>query len=157
MTNEIQAPVYAHYETVDGDICDSAVVLGCAFSNLTYNQWLSGSALYYPLGDLDILPIDSSYTIFYKDYTTLKFPPEAYYYAALSGYDFPAEVTIEDVYYDFNGFFGLFNPTIQQDIWLDIAVPDDTTVFASPNTKFYQRYTSLNFGLGGFFTPLTPR
>jgi hypothetical protein len=123
---------------------------------LTYNQWLSGSALYYPIGDLDILPIDSSYTIFYKDYTTLKFPPEAYYYAAMSGYDFPAEVTIFDIYQSFNNT-GLFNPTIQQDIWLNITLQGMSNVFTSPNTKFYQRYTSLNFGLGGFFTPLTPR
>lgn len=75
----------------------------------------------------------------------------------MSGYDFPAEVTINDVYYDFNKFFGLYNPTIQQDLWLDLTLPSDTSVFASSNTNFYQRYISLNFGLGGFFTPLTPR
>jgi hypothetical protein len=39
------AAVYSHYI----DICDSSVIGGCAFSNLTYNQWLSGSVLLNPL------------------------------------------------------------------------------------------------------------
>jgi hypothetical protein len=76
----------------------------------------------------------------------------------LSGYDLPlpADVTIFDIYQSFNNT-GLFNPTIQQDIWLNITLAGMSNVFTSPDTKFYQRYTSLNFGLGGFFTPLTPR
>lgn len=33
----LAAPVYAWYQTIDGDICDSGIVAGCSFSNLTYN------------------------------------------------------------------------------------------------------------------------
>lgn len=54
--------------------------------------------LLYPLPGLEVDPIDSSYTILYKDYTLLLYPPEAFYYSARSGYDFPAEVTIGDIY-----------------------------------------------------------
>jgi hypothetical protein len=54
--------------------------------------------LYYPLPDMTVDPIYSSYTEFYPEYTILSYPPEVFYYAAISGYDFPAEVTIEDVY-----------------------------------------------------------
>lgn len=53
----------------------------------------------YPLPGMDFDPIDSSYTILYSDYTLLKYPPEAFYYSARSGYDFfPIEATIEDTY-----------------------------------------------------------
>ena len=64
---QIEAPVYTHYKSplIDGGICNSQLVSQCAFSNLTYNQWLHGSVLYYPLPGLDIAPIDASYTIFY--------------------------------------------------------------------------------------------
>lgn len=78
------------------------MISGCSFTNITYNQWLHGSVLYYPLGDIVIDPINSSYQIFYADYTILKFPPEAFYYAAVSSWDFPAEVNIEDLYQSFN-------------------------------------------------------
>jgi hypothetical protein len=74
----------------------------------------------------------------------------------MSSWDYPAEVTVFDIYQSFNQT-GLYSPTVQQNIWLNITVPGTSNVFTSPNTKFYQRYTSLNFGLGGFFTPLTPR
>ena len=47
---------------------------------------------------MDFDPIDSSYTILYSDFTLLKYPPEAFYYSARSGYDFPSEITIEDTY-----------------------------------------------------------
>jgi len=73
--------------------------------------------LYYPLPGMDILPIDSSYVILYSDYTLLKFPPEVNYWAAMSGWDCPAEVTIADIYQGFNNT-GLFNAKINQDIWL---------------------------------------
>jgi hypothetical protein len=37
VTSELQTPVYDWYSTIDGDICDSTVITGCSFSNLTYN------------------------------------------------------------------------------------------------------------------------
>jgi hypothetical protein len=74
----------------------------------------------------------------------------------MSSWDYPAEVTVFDLYESFSQT-GLYNPTVQKNIWLNIETLGTTNVFTSPNTKFYQRYTSLNFGLGGFFTPLTPR
>lgn len=98
MVTQVQAPVYDHYSTVGELICDSVIVSGCSFSNLTYNQWLSGDVLIYPLGDMLIDPIDASYTILYKDYTLLLYPPEAHYYSARSLYKFPSEITIGDTY-----------------------------------------------------------
>jgi len=98
MNTQIQAPIYAHYSTVDGDICDSTVITGCSFSNLTYNQWLSGSVLLYPLPGMDIAINHVSYTIEYADYTLLDYPPEAYYFEAVGGGGFPIEVTIFDAY-----------------------------------------------------------
>jgi hypothetical protein len=74
----------------------------------------------------------------------------------VSSWDFPAEVNIEDLYQSFNQT-GLYNPKIQQDLWLNVTYPSFYNVFVSPNTNFYQRYIALNFGLGGFFAPLTPR
>lgn len=156
MTNELAAPVYLHYSTVDGNICDGTVALGCSFSNLTYNQWLHGSVLYYPLPGMDYQAIDSTYVNLYADYTLLKFVPEVNYWAAMSGWDFPAEVTIEDVYQGFN-ITGLFNPTVNQNIWLQIFNSGSNNVFTSPNVVFWQRYLALNFGLGGWFTKITPR
>lgn len=52
--------------------------------------------MYYPLNGMDFLP--TSYQIFYNEYTILKYPPEAFYYASMSSWDFPAEVTIQDLY-----------------------------------------------------------
>lgn len=101
-------------------------------------------------------PIFSSYTELYSDFTTLKFPPEVYYFAAISSYDFPAEVTIFDTYQGFNNT-GLFHNKVLQDILLDVYNPDWSNVFTAPNSQYYVRYTGLNFGLGGFFTEMTPR
>jgi len=111
--------------------------------------------LYYPLPGMDFEPIDSSYTVLYKNFTTLKYPPEAFYYAALSGYDFPAETTIFDVYQGFN-VSGLFNPTMQQNIWLQYEVPGWSNVFTTFNSLQYFRYVALNFGYGGLFRQVTP-
>jgi len=92
MNNEIQAPVYAHYQTVDGNICNSGLITACSFSNLTYNQWFRGSVSLYPLPGIDVPPIDytsytdeppinyTSYTTIYSDYTLLSYPPESFYF-----------------------------------------------------------------------------
>ena len=72
----------------------------------------------------------------------------------MSNVDFLENVTIFGVYMNFNEQ-NLFNPTEQQDIWLNVTGTDN--LFLNQNSKFFQRYTMLNFGLGGFFTPLTPR
>ena len=37
MNEQVGGAVYSHYSTVDGNICDSQVITGCSFSNLTYN------------------------------------------------------------------------------------------------------------------------
>ena len=82
MITQIQTPVYNHYSTVEGNICNGQVLTGCSFSNLTYNQWFRGSVLLYPLPGIDqnLPAIETSYTIFYRDYTLLLYPPEVYYY-----------------------------------------------------------------------------
>jgi len=108
MNAQISDQIYSHYSTVDGNICRSNSGNGCSFSNLTYNQWLSGSVLYYPLPPMDFDPIDATYIRRYAGYSLLEYPPEAFYYAALSGWDFPAETTINDIYQSFN-VSGLFN------------------------------------------------
>lgn len=67
----------------------------------------------------------------------------------MSSWDYPAEVTIDDLYSSLTNI-ALYNTKIQQDIWLNVT---NTMVadFISPNTVYYQRYSALNFGLGGFF------
>ena len=140
---------------MDGNLCDSPVVNGCSFSNLTYNQWLSGSVLHYPLPDMDFDAIDFSYTKLYKNFTQLQYPPEAFYYSARSGYDFPAEITIFDVYQSFN-ISGLYNSKIQQDMWLQYDNIGWSNLFTSFNTLQYFRYVALNFGYGGLFTATSP-
>lgn len=69
IVNKIQFPVYQHYSTAGEGICDSSYTGYCSFSNLTYNQWLKGGVLYYPLDGMDYLP--TSYQVFYNDYTIL--------------------------------------------------------------------------------------
>jgi hypothetical protein len=98
MADQVQTPVYNHYSTVGEIICDSIIITGCSASNITYNQWLSNSVLLYPLPGMDFDPIDSSYVKLYSEWTSFTYPVEAYYFAALSGNDFPAEITIEDTY-----------------------------------------------------------
>jgi len=117
--SQLEAPVYAHYSqaSIDGGLCDSTLTGMCAFSNLTMNQWLHGSVMLYPLPALEPV-ISYSYTIFYAGYSWLQYPPEVYYFAAINGNDFPAEVTVADAYQAFNST-GLYNPKIIQDIWLD--------------------------------------
>lgn len=67
--------VYNHYS----DICNSSVIGGCAFSNLTYNQWLSGSVLLNPLPGQIVT--DTSYVRNYKNYTQLPIPIELFYWS----------------------------------------------------------------------------
>lgn len=103
----------------------------CAASNLTYNQYLSGSALYYPLPGMDIDPIDSSYVKTYANWTAQTIPVEAFYFSARSGQDFPAEITVDDVYQSLN-LTGLYNPTIYQDVLLGYNIPLASNVFTQP-------------------------
>jgi hypothetical protein len=156
MADQVETPVYTHYSTVDGDICDSIVIQGCSASNITYNQWLSASVLLYPLPGMDFDPIDASYVKLYSDWTTLKYPVEAYYYSARSGNDFPAEITIEDTYQSLN-MTGLYNPTIFEDMFLGYQVPNWSNVFSTTNSVNYFRYITLNIGYGGMFSLNTPR
>jgi len=66
-------------------ICDSNVTSSCSWGNLTYNQWLTGSPLMYPLPGMDINPVDASYTLVYEAFTSFNYPTEAWYYAGLAG------------------------------------------------------------------------
>jgi len=45
---------------------------------------MRGSVLLNHLPGMDVDAIDSSYTILYKDFTILQYPPEAFYYDGLS-------------------------------------------------------------------------
>lgn len=113
--------------------------------------------MYYPLPEIgDVQAIDSSYVRYYADYTLLKHTPEAFYFCALNQNDFPAEVTVFDVYQGFNKT-GLFNPKVMQDVWLDYRDPNWSNVFTAEGSVFYLRYIALNFGLGGLFSMTTPR
>ena len=136
------------------NICNSPITGSCSFSNLTYAQWLSGSVLLYPLGDMDFDL--TSYQIFYNDYTILDYPPEAFYYSARSGNQFLTQATVYDLYQDFN-ITGLFNSKIDEDIWLQSFVPGAYYPISDPSTMTWLRYLALNFGLGGWFMPITPR
>jgi hypothetical protein len=158
MMNEVEAPIYAHYSSpgVDGGICNSQVVSQCAFSNLTYNQWLRGSVLLYPLPGMDIPITSVAYTIQYSGYSLLQYPPEVYYFQTQNGNDIPKEVTIFDTYQALNST-GLYNAKIMQDIFYDYNDTNWSNVFTSPSSKPYLRYMALNLGLGGLFMQLTPR
>lgn len=54
--------------------------------------------MYYHLPGIDPEAIDASYQRFYFNYTRLMYPPEPFYFGALNQNDFPAEITIFDVY-----------------------------------------------------------
>lgn len=53
----VQSAVYTHYKAVG--VCNSTVVSMCAFSNITYSQWLDGAVLLNPLPGQDVT--DNSY------------------------------------------------------------------------------------------------
>jgi hypothetical protein len=65
-------------------------------------------------------------------------------------------VTIGDVYQSFNTS-GLFNAKIFQDVWIGYLDAGWSNVFTAAGSKYYLRYLTLNFGLGGLFTYKTPR
>jgi hypothetical protein len=89
--------------------------------------------------------------VLYKNYTQLKNPFESFYYSALSGYSFPTEITVNDVYLACN-VSGLFNAKVQQDIWLGLRADYFTDFYALQ----YFRYVALNFGLGGILRYVSP-
>ena len=101
--NIINPPIYQHYSSLSGGrICNGGVGAWCTFGNLTYNQFLRSEVLYYPLpamGEIDVY--DLSYVIYYQGYSTLTYPPEAWYYGARSQNSLPSEVTVADVYQGF--------------------------------------------------------
>lgn len=80
----------------------------CSFSNLTYNQWLSGAVLKNPLPGQVVR--DLSFQRNYAGYTQLMYPLELFYYAEKSDNQAPA-ATISQVYESFN-FNGLYNPQL---------------------------------------------
>ena len=65
-------------------------------------------------------------------------------------------MTIGDVYQSFNTS-GLFNTKIFQDVWIGYLDAGWSNVFTAAGSKYYLRYLTLNFGLGGLFTFKTPR
>lgn len=92
-------------------LCDSTVTLTCSASNITYNQWLSGSVLMYPLSGMDYNTTNVSYVNLYSGWTSFKYPVEAYYVSTVTGMTFPAEITIGDTYYSLSTT-GLYNSKI---------------------------------------------
>lgn len=107
----------------------------CSWGNLTYNQWLRNEVLLYPLwGDEDVL--HSSYVVTYQGYSILSYPPEAYYYGAISLNPLPIEATIADTYYGMQPN-GLFNVKIFQDLWLGISDGGWQANFVGVNTIDY--------------------
>ena len=119
MNNIVAPPVYAHYTSAGGNICTSLVSGQCSFGNLTYNQWVRNEVLLYPLPGMDENVLHSSYVVTYEGYSLLTYPPEAFYYGAISLNKLPQEVTIQDVYAGMQPN-GLFNTKIWQDIWLNV-------------------------------------
>jgi hypothetical protein len=119
MTTQIEAQVFNHYSTVSGNICDGISGM-CSWGNLTYNQWLRGDVLQYPLPAIvDIEPLFYSYVIYYEGYSVLTYPPEAFYYGARSGNLVPYEATIDGTYRGMCAS-GFFDVKYFQDLWLGI-------------------------------------
>jgi hypothetical protein len=136
---------------VSGNLCDGAVAVMCTWGNLTYNQWLRGDVLIYPLPGIDdIEPVKWSYTIYYSDYTQLTYPPEAYYYGAVAGLPDMHDAVIGGVYRGMcaNGFF---DTKYFQDLMLGVDDLNWETDFLSPGTPIYLKYVTLTQGLGGLF------
>ena len=158
MTNKVAPPVYAHYTSTGGNICTSSVSGMCSWGNLTYNQWLRNEVLLYPLPGMDENVLHSSYVVTYEGYSILNYPPEAYYYGAMSLNSLPSEATIANTYEGMQPS-GLFNAKIWQDLWLSISDGSGSweNNFIGVNTPDYQRYIALNFGFGGLFIKKTPR
>lgn len=97
-----------------------------------------------------------SYVLFYEPYSQLIYPPEAYYYAARSGNLLPYEATIQGTYRGMAAD-GFFDMKYFQDLWLEINDFNWETQFLGPSTTAYLNYVTLNIGLGGLFTKVTPK
>ena len=80
MTQLVNQPMFAHYQAVDGNICNGIVANQCTWGNLTYNQWLTGSPLTNPLPGMDINPANASYVYVYYGFSTLDYPIEPWYF-----------------------------------------------------------------------------
>ena len=67
----------------------------CAFSNLTYNQWLSGAILTEGLPEWDI--VSTGYVEQWQGYSQLTISPELSFFANLSATVAPTQ-DVSDVY-----------------------------------------------------------
>ena len=78
----VQTAVYTHYRDIG--VCNSTVVSMCAFSNITYSQWLDGTVLLNPLPGQVVT--DNSYqrNYPYSLYTQLPIAPELSYWSQKS-------------------------------------------------------------------------
>ena len=79
----VQTAVYTHYRDIG--VCNSTVVSMCAFSNITYSQWLDGAVLLNPLPGQVVT--DNSYqrNYPYSLYTQPPIAPELSYWSQKSG------------------------------------------------------------------------
>ena len=148
--------IYQNYQPA---VCENHInATHCAFSNLTYNQWLSGAVLKTPIPGQKVDSL--RYVNQYQNYSQLAVSPELGEYLVTTSQTSPA-VTIADVYQSFN-VSGLFNGKIYQDIWLDVPTvgPGGTkwsNAWTTPSFQEYIRFVTTSYGLTGIFTYRSPR
>ena len=164
MDDELEA-VYQNYQLEGADICVNDIsATHCAFSNLTYNQWLTSAVLKTPMPGQVVT--STSYVQQYAPYSQLTVSPELSEYVTKAGGTVPT-TDVSNVYQSFN-VSGLFNGKIFQDVWLgimDSGPPDPTTgvppgwsnIWTVPTFQHYIRFTTINYGLTGLFIHKSPR
>ena len=127
----------------------------CAFSNLTYAQWLNGTILQNPLENQVVT--SDGYVKNYSPYSNFWIEPEYHYWReqnGLSGLDpLVATFATKQTYYSFNTTTGLYSQKNFQDNLLD---PSAIWPWL-PNFDDYLRSVTINFGLTSLFQQRTPR
>lgn len=153
--NTIQGDIKTHFDGVTEAICQPTIELPtCAFSNLTYSQWLNGSVLKNPLSDQNVT--STGYVLNYGNLASGWITPEYNYWREqndITGMQFEEfEEAINQTYYAFN-ISGLYNGKKFQDVLL---YPQDIWSFV-PSFNQYLRSITINFGLSGVLTLRSPR
>jgi len=132
----------------------------CTFNNLTFAQWDKCDVLFDTPSWISPLPeiLELSYTIYWRRWTLLTYPPEAYYWAGRSVSGIPHTIGIPQIYAGMQ-VNGLFTAKIAADLLVGYSDGPASWEFTyiGPGTPNYIKYVALNFGLGGMFTYRSPR
>ena len=150
---DFQNTIYNYYKN---SLCKGTIdkLKGvCAFSNLTYNQWLTGAVLVDPpIPQWNV--VSTGYVEQFAGYSNFTVSPELNFYANLSDTQEPT-LFPEDVYQSFNDS-GLYNPKIFQSVLLGYDEEDWSNIWNTADFKSYLKFVTLNYGLSGLFIKIQP-